>query len=202
MIKNIVILLILTISIFAKQNIDLTANERLFLKKNSPLRIHNEINWPPYNYFEDNQAKGFSIDYFNLLAKKLNIKVKYITGSSWNEFMEMLYNDEIDVIINISKNKQREKKISFSSIYHIAANAIYVKKGNEDIDSIEKLNSKTIVMPKGFFAQKAIEKYYPKVNQILVDDSLTALKILSLGKADATIGKKNVLDYLINKTIF
>lgn len=199
MIKNIIIILILSISIFAKQNINLTADEKLFLKENSPLRVHNEINWPPYNYFEDDKAKGFSIDYFNLLAKKLNIKVNYISGASWNEFMEMLYNNELDVIINISKNKQRAKKISFSSIFHIAANAIYVKKGNEDIDSIEKLSTKTIVMPKGFFAQKAIEKHYPEVKQILVDDSLTALKILSLGKADATIGKKNVLDYLINK---
>ena len=53
-------------------------------------------------------------------------------------------------------------------------------------------------MPKGFFAQQFIEKYYPNINQLLVKDSLEALELLSLGKADATIDKKNVLDYLIS----
>ena len=52
-------------------------------------------------------------------------------------------------------------------------------------------------MPKGFFAQKTIENYYPNIKQILVKDTLEALKQLSLGKADATIGKKNVIDYII-----
>ena len=53
-------------------------------------------------------------------------------------------------------------------------------------------------MPKGFFAQQFIEKYYPNIKQLLVKDSLEALELLSLGKADATIDKKNVLDYLIS----
>jgi two-component system sensor histidine kinase EvgS len=53
-------------------------------------------------------------------------------------------------------------------------------------------------MPKGFFAQQLLEKYYPQIKQILVNDSVEALKLLSLGKADATIDKKNVLDYIIS----
>ncbi|XPV70322.1 MAG: transporter substrate-binding domain-containing protein [Halarcobacter sp.] len=194
---KIFILILLVSNIYAKTDIELTDKEIEFLKNNSPIRLHNEQNWPPYNYFENGKPKGFSIDYMNLLAKKLDIKVKYITGPSWDEFMQMLQNDQLDAIINISKNAQRAKNISFTSIFHTAANAIYVKKGNESIDSLDKLEGKTIVMPKGFFAQKAIEKYYPKIKQILVKDSLEALKFLSLGKADATIGKKNVLDYVI-----
>lgn len=197
LINNLLIILILSITLSAEKKIILTPEEKEFLNNNSPLRLHNELNWPPYNYYEDNQPKGFSIDYLNLLAKKINVDVKYITGPSWNEFMEMLQNDKIDAMINISKNEQRSKTIDFTSIFHTAANAIYVKNGDEHIDSLEKLEGKTIVMPKGFFAQKAIAKYYPKINQILVKDSLEALKQLSLGKADATIGKKNVIDYVI-----
>lgn len=197
LINNLIILITLSFSVFASENLSLTIEEKEFLKNNSPLRLHNELNWPPYNYYQDNQPKGFSIDYLNLLAEKINTDIKYISGPSWDEFMQMLQNDEIDAIINISKNEQRAKTIAFTSIFHTAANAIYVKNGDEQLDSLEKLEGKTIVMPKGFFAQKAIAKYYPKINQILVKDSLEALKQLSLGKADATIGKKNVIDYVI-----
>jgi two-component system, NarL family, sensor histidine kinase EvgS len=197
--KFIFILIILISSLNARNyNINLTEEEQLFLQKNQPLRLHNEDYWPPYNFNENNIPKGFVIDYMNLIAKKLGIKVEYISGHSWNEFMEMLKTDQIDAIINISKNKQREEFFEFTNVYHIAANAIYVKKGNEDIDSLEKLEGKTIVMPKGFFAQQLLEEYYPKIKQIHVKDSLEALRLLSLGKADATIDKKNVLDYIIS----
>ena len=195
--NNLIILLIFTLSLSANAEVNLTKEESDFLKNNSPIRLHNELNWPPYNYYENNEAKGFSIDYTKLLAKKLNIEIKYISGPSWDEFMTMLQEDKIDAMINISKNEQRAKTIAFTSIFHTAANAIYIKDGEENLDSLEKLKGKTIVMTKGFFAQKAIAKYYPEIKQILVKDSLEALKQLSLGRADATIGKKNVLDYVI-----
>lgn len=182
----------------ATNNINLTKEELEFLSKNQPLKLHNEQYWPPYNFNENGIAKGFVIDYVNLLARKLNIHVKYISGPSWDEFVKMLKKDEIDAIINMSSSPQREKFFNFSNVYHSASNAIYVKKGNEHLDTLEKLEGKTIVMTKGFFAQQYIEKHYPNIEQILVTDSVEALKLLSLGKADATIDKKNVMDYIIS----
>ncbi len=180
------------------KTLNLTKEEKEYISNKRVLKVHNEKNWPPYNFNENGVAKGFSIDYTNLLAKKLNMDVEYVYGYSWDEFLELLKNKEIDIINNISKNKQREEYIDFTDIFHTAANAIYVKNGSENLDSLEKLKNKTIIMPKGFFAQQLIEKYYPEINQILVKDSLEALRQLSLGKADATIGKKNVLDYIIS----
>ncbi|QKF81925.1 transporter substrate-binding domain-containing protein [Halarcobacter ebronensis] len=197
--KIIFILLIFIGTLYSSNTINLTEKEKEFLKNNSPIRVQNEMNWPPFNFNEDGIPKGFSVDYMNLLAKKLGVELEYITGPSWDEFMQMLQEDKLDAIINISKNKERKKSIAFTSIYHTAANAIYVKKGNEELNTLEKLKDKVLVMPKGFFAQKALEKYYPQIKQILVKDSLEALKYLSLGKADATIGKKNVLDYIITQ---
>ncbi|CAM3509402.1 transporter substrate-binding domain-containing protein [Arcobacter aquimarinus] len=181
-----------------EEEIKLTQGEKKFLLENQPLKFHNEQYWPPYNFNENNTPKGFIIDYANLLAEKLNIKIEYISGPSWDEFMQMLRNDKIDAILNISKNKEREKYFNFTTPFHSASNAIYVKKGNEHLDSLKKLEGKTIVMPKGFLAQQYLEKNYPKINQILVKDSYEALKLLSLGKADATIDKKNVLDFIIS----
>jgi len=180
---------------FAK---NLTEEELEFLQNSQPLRLHNEQYWPPYNFNENGVPKGFIIDYMNLISSKTDIKIKYISGPSWNEFMEMLKTDQLDAITNIAKNDEREKYFNFTNVFHSAANAIYVKKGNENLDSLEKLKGKTIVMPKGFFAQQFLEQYYPEIKQILVKDSVEALRLLSLGKADATIDKKNVLDYVIS----
>ena len=198
MIKLKVLLCFLIFINILNANVILTEEEKNYIKNNAPIKLHNEKNWPPYNFYENGEAKGFSIDYMRLLSKKVGMPIEFISGYSWDEYMSMLQKNEIDSIINISKNKERSKIFNFTDIFHTAANAIYVQNGKEKLNSLEALKGKTIVMPKGFFAQQLIEKYYPDIKQILVKDSLECLKALSLGKADATIGKKNVLDYIIS----
>lgn len=196
--KKFFLLFILFFSFNFLYALDLSKEEKKYIENKKVIKVHNEKNWPPYNFNENGMAKGFSIDYTNLIAKKLGLEVEYVSGYSWNEFMEQLRDGSLDVINNISKNKQREEFISFTNVFHTAANAIYVKNGSEYLDSLEKLKGRTIIMPDGFFAQQFIAKHYPDIKQILVKDSLEALRQLSLGKADATIGKKNVLDYIIS----
>ncbi len=190
--------LIIITALFSESKITLTPEEKNFLDSAQPLKFHNETNWPPYNFNENGVPRGFSIDYMRLLAKKLDIKIEFVSGYTWDQFMQLLKDDKIDAIINIAKNSERSAIYDFTEIFHSASNAIYVRKGYEYLDSLKKLEGKTIVMPKGFYAQQHIQKYYPNIKQILVEDSLEALKILSLGKADATIDKKNVLDYIIS----
>ncbi|MCK5110947.1 MAG: transporter substrate-binding domain-containing protein [Arcobacteraceae bacterium] len=184
-----------------KEKLNLTKEEKAYLKSNPIIKAHNETNWPPFNFNKNGVAKGYSIDYMNLMAKKLGVKVEYISGYSWSQFMDMLQTPKLDVIINISKNKQREKTISFTDVFLSAKNAIYTNIKAHEFHTLQDLENKTIAMPKGFFAQKFLEKNNPNIKQILVKDSLEALKLLSLGKVDATIGKKIVLDYIIENSM-
>ena len=135
----------------------------------------------------------------NLLAKKLNIKIKYLSGYTWNEYMHLLQTDKLDTIINISKNKIREKTIAFTQEYYQTRNAIIINKHNTKIKNIDDLNCQTVALPKNFFIQAYISKYYPQIQQKLVKNQLEALQLVSLDKATAAIGKKAVLDYLIEK---
>ncbi|HHD80212.1 MAG TPA: transporter substrate-binding domain-containing protein, partial [Campylobacterales bacterium] len=100
-----------------KININLTNKEKDFLKKHPVITVHNELDYPPYNFNENGKPKGFSIDYLNLLAKKLGIQVKYISGYTWAEFMDMARNNKIDVMLNIMRTPEREKFLHFTQPY-------------------------------------------------------------------------------------
>ena len=50
----------------------------------------------------------------DLLAKKANINIKYISGYSWDEFLNLIKTDKIDVISNIAPTKQREEFFNFT----------------------------------------------------------------------------------------
>jgi len=61
-------------------DIVLTPEEKTWLSTHPVIRVHNELNWPPFNYNKDGVPTGFSIEYMNQLANRIGIKIKYISG--------------------------------------------------------------------------------------------------------------------------
>jgi ABC-type amino acid transport substrate-binding protein len=90
---------------------ELSQDELNYLKQNPIIKAHNEMSWAPYNFNKDGIAKGFSIDYLDLLASKLDIEIEYVSGYSWDEFLGMIKGEKIDVIANIAKSQERAKYI-------------------------------------------------------------------------------------------
>ena len=177
----------------------LTKPERDYLKKHPVLKAHNESNWPPFNFNENGVAKGFSIDYMNLIAEKIGVKVRYISGYTWYEFLQMIQTDKLDIIDNIAITPERKKSITFAYPYIDLQHAIYTNVTNQIYYSLQDLKDKRVALAKGFFIQQYMAEHYPQIRQVLVPDQLQALKLLSLGKVDAVVGKQVVVDYLMRE---
>ena len=77
---------------------NLTDKEKTWIKNNPIIRVHNETDWAPFNFNDNGKPKGLSIDYMNLLASKVGLQVEYISGPTWNGFMEMIKAGELDVM--------------------------------------------------------------------------------------------------------
>ena len=184
-----------------KQNkLDLTVEESDWLKAHPVISVHNEKNWPPFNYFEHGKARGLSIDYMNLLATRLGVKVNYITGPTWGEFLEEIRAKKLDVMLNIIKTPDREKYILFTDPYTRNPNTIVSRKDNP-IETVAELDGLTVAIVKGFFYEEVLRKSYPKVKMLLLKDSVACLRAVSLGKADAALGEQAVVDYIIHKNM-
>ena len=202
MIKNLLFIFTLLFAIHLNAEnhaLNLSPIEKQYLIDHPTITAHNEENWPPFNFNEDGVARGYSIDYMNLLLSKIGIKVKFISGYSWAEYIEMLQTSKLDLIVNISKNKKRSETIEFTDVFLSVNNAIYVNRNKQLFYNLETLKGYTIAMPKGFYAQEFIEENYPDIKQVLVKNQLNALKLLEEGKVHATIGKKVVMDYIMQK---
>ena len=179
--------------------LQLTQQEKAYLNAHPVLKVHNESNWPPFNFNENGDPRGFSVDYMNLLARRLGIRIHYVSGYTWEEFMKMLPTGQLDAIINIAPTKERAKTIAFTRPYITVRNAIYTNLGNQIYYSLNDLKGKTVALPKDFFIQRFLSKHYPRIKQTLVRDQLEALQLLSFGKVDAVIGKQVVVDYLLRE---
>jgi len=180
-------------------NLSLTEEELVWLREHRKIRVHNETAWPPFNYAEDGQPKGFSVEFMNLLAKQLGIEVEYVTGPTWGEFLGMIRAKELDVMLNIIKTPEREKYIAFTKPYVENPPVIVARVESRRIRGLTNLYGRTVAIPDGFFYQEVIERKHPQIELKLYDNQAEALTAVSLGEADATLGGVAVQTYLIRQ---
>ena len=178
-----------------EEPLGLSAEEQRWLSDNPVIRVHNELDWPPFNFNEDGVSQGLSIDVMNLLAKKAGLQVEYVSGPSWSEFLEMMKSGDLDVMLNIVKTPDRQTYMLYTRPYVDNPNTILSRR-DTPYDSLEQLFGKTISVPKGFFYEEILKRDFPRIKLHLVKDTLDAMKAVTFGEADAALGELAVFNYL------
>ncbi len=176
--------------------VNLDENEKAFLASHPVIRVHNEQDWAPFNFHQNGQPQGYTIDMLNLLAKKLNVRIEYVSGPTWDEFMEMLRKREIDVIGNMVRTEERKKFARFTEHPMISQIPYIVSKPNAPYKSIQQLAGKTMAVVKGFWYENALREHYPEVKLQTYSDTLKCLEAVAFGDADATIGIGVVMQHI------
>ncbi len=180
--------------------VTLTAEEQAWVKQHPVIRVHNEKDWPPFNYFEYDSPRGLSVDYMDLVAEKLGINVEYVSGPSWNEFLGMIQKKELDVMLNIVKTEDRQKYLLYTDPYIKNPNVI-VSSQDRPYETIEALFGRTVAFPRGFFYEEMLTKSFPQIKRLPVENTLASLKAITFGQADAALGEAAVVRTLINKNL-
>ncbi|MCG7866266.1 MAG: transporter substrate-binding domain-containing protein, partial [Candidatus Thiodiazotropha taylori] len=134
----------------------------------------------------------------NLVAERTGFEVEYISGPSWNEFLQMMKKGTLDVMLNIVKTPERQKYLLFTQPYADNPNAILSKK-DKPYESIESLIGKTVAVPKGFFTEEILSKNYPEIRLLPLNNMLETMKAVTFGKADAALGELAVFSHLLNE---
>jgi signal transduction histidine kinase/CheY-like chemotaxis protein/ABC-type amino acid transport substrate-binding protein len=190
------ILILGTISLLYSSDIKLSDEEKVFLSHHSTIKVSNEMDWAPYNFNRNGKPQGYTIELLNLLAKKLGIKIEYVSNHTWDEFVQMLKKREIDVIGNMVQTKERDRFAIFSSPI-ISELPSIVSQKDKPLRTIDDLDGKKLAIVRGFWHQEIVEKYFPNIKLLLKDSVLDSLKAVSFGEADATLGTGLVIDYLL-----
>ncbi|MBT3767755.1 MAG: transporter substrate-binding domain-containing protein, partial [Rhodospirillales bacterium] len=176
--------------------LNLTDAEKKWLAAHPVLRGHNEDDWPPFNFFGDGKPRGFSIDYMNKLASMIGAKVDYVTGPTWNQFLDMMKSGDLDIMLNIVKTPERQNYLLYTKPYAFNPNTI-LSRQEKPYDNLDQLIGKTVALPKGFFYEEILKRDYPKIKLHLVKNTDESMKAVTFGKADAAVGELAVFNYLM-----
>ncbi len=175
----------------------LTKKEKDFIQEHPIIRMENENDYAPYSFYENGKAKGYTIDFMNLLAKKIGIKLDIVTNRPWSEYLRMLKNKQLDVIGNIVKTEDRSKYTIFTKPVYKDPPIIFCDKKNSLLNTLEQLNGKIVAVQKGYWYEEILKKNYPETKILLTDSNIEGIKAVYFGKADAIIGKAPIIQNLI-----
>ena len=202
--KKLIILLILFFSnTFAQttNKINLSIEELDYIKTKKTVTIANELDWIPYDYYEDGVPKGYIIDYIKLILNKTDLKPIFITNK-WSN----LYNDfkkgEIDILPVISYNKKREEILLFTDSILKQELTIIVKNTTSTITNQNDLKNRRIGMMKDWNSTKLFKENFPEANVIEFDNLNDIFDAINDDFLDATVQNKILASFYINRKFY
>ncbi|MBF0280435.1 MAG: transporter substrate-binding domain-containing protein [SAR324 cluster bacterium] len=180
-------------------DLKLTKEEQTWLKANRLIKVHNEWNWPPFNFNRGGIPSGFSIDYMNLLAERIGIEVEYVTGE-WGELLDLAFEKKIDVMLNIVNTPERRQHLLYTDAYAKNPNVIITKQGSLLSDT-NSLSGKKVAYPEGFFYDELLKNKFPDIVRVPLKNTLNTLEALQYGKVDAVLAELAVANHLIRENL-
>ena len=201
--KNTNIKRVLSNYIFDYKNttsINFTKKEQDFINNNPILKIGNDSYWPPFDFYEDGEAKGFNVDYMKEISKITGFEFKFVQDKNWKSLTKQLENKTIDILVALDPTNENKKFALFSDDILVTFESMITRESFKDKPkSYKDLFHKKVGIIKGYDFEYEIKKNYKQINMVLFDTPLDALDALSNGKIDVFIENTSVALYLSKK---
>ena len=189
------LLLPFSISIAGQQTIELTEIERNWIEEHPVLRVGNEMDWPPFDFAENGEPKGYTIDLIRLIGEKTGLQFEFVNGFTWSELLGMLKTGKIDIMPAIYVDEERKSYIAFTDRYFIQPSVLVVHANNREIKSLKDLSGKKMAAIKGYAITTALQQHHPEIELVIVDTVSDAIMAVSLRKVDALIESIGAISY-------
>lgn len=191
--------LILYYTFTGKNSADLSPDELQWVKENPVLRVGNENDWPPFDFVEDGEAKGYGIDILRLIGQKTGLSFEFVNGFSWSELLEMLRTEKLDILPLISKTTERQEYTLFTSPYVEYPTVLVTKQGDLAVQSLDDLSRSSVAIVNDYYYEQTVRDRYPDIRVVEVGGFSDGLTAVLDGRARAFIGSRAVVNYTIRK---
>ncbi|PHR72386.1 MAG: hypothetical protein COA66_06650 [Arcobacter sp.] len=166
--------------------------------KNNPIIKARVFSLAPLHFMDGKKVLGISTEYLNFIANKTGLSIEYLWNISSQNALEMMKNsNELDLLLTVTKTKEKEMFLNFSKTYVEPPLVIYTRNEDNSVQSLDNLFGKTIAIGKNFSALNILKEKYPKIKLKVFENTNDAIKALSFSQVDAYIGVLLIANYQI-----
>ncbi len=159
-------------------------------KINETILIASEPDYPPYCMVDENgNATGFSVELFKAAAEAVGLDVEIKIGI-WNQIRQDLEEGRVDALPLVGRTPEREEIFDFTMPYLSLHGAVFVRKYETGIQSLEDLKDKEIVVMKGDNAEEFVRRTNISEKIFTTNTFEEAFRELEAGRFDAVITQR------------
>ncbi|MBI9100742.1 MAG: transporter substrate-binding domain-containing protein, partial [Spirochaetaceae bacterium] len=179
----------------------LSEEEISWIKRKRVITLGADSNWPPLDYLDSQgHHRGLSADLLKLIEQRTGLRIE-VRGDDWLVIMDQMKNRELDGLTCVIPTEGRKEYLQFSPSYFSAETILLVRKGEDDIRSIDDLKGKKVAVDKDSFVYETLLKEYPHINLFITKSNEESILAVSNFKADAYIGNIAVINYIISQRL-
>lgn len=190
---------IFTNKLYKNRTFILTDKEKKYLKNKKELRACIDPNWMPFEAFENGKHIGLSSDYLKLFEKNLEIPIKVVETDSWSQTLEFAKTRLCDIIPLITKNKEREEFLNFTTPLINTPIVIATKLDSNFIVDFKSISGKKIGIPKDYAIGKRLKDKYSYLDIVDIKNIEDGLQKVKKGEIFGVIGSLNTVGYMVQR---
>jgi ABC-type amino acid transport substrate-binding protein len=183
----------------------LNSEETLWLaSRNNTIVVYPEKSFAPFSYQSNSGIPlGLSIDYIELVAKKIGAKVEYLPSKSLNQILDDVKTGKGDIVTSLIDAPEKQEYLYFTDSYADISSVIVVRRDSNIKNGItlNDLQAQRVAVTSGRAIEHFISKNYPRVIIEPVTDDEVGLQQLVLGEVDAAVMDIASLSFYLSKQV-
>ena len=180
-------------------SLNLTAEERTWLKANPEVSFTGDPNWLPYEAFtEQGEYIGIVSEHLKLISDVSGLKFKISPSKTWTESIEKAKKGRVD-ILSETNDSDLKTHLDFTRSYLSNPIVIAMRITENYVENINTIADKRIALIKDYGYVSKIRRKYSNIKFITVDDIQDGLVAVSTGKVDALFCTLALCSYTIHE---
>lgn len=153
----------------------------------SRITVASEPDYPPYCIVDkDGNPDGFSVELFKAAASAVGLEPDIRPGV-WNVIRKELEEGRIDALPLVGRTPEREEIYDFTFSYLSLHGAVFVRKNDRRIKSVDDLKNKSVIVMEGDNAEEYIRRIRLTDKIVLTHTFSEAFRLLASNQHDAVI---------------
>jgi polar amino acid transport system substrate-binding protein len=176
--------------------LELTPNEKEYLKNKEKIKVCIDPNWMPFEQFDENgKHAGMTSDYYKLFEHFLSTPFEVISSKTWTESLELAQKRECDILSLVTQTPERKKYLNFTTAYISAPLVIATKLDHSFVSNVDDLKGQKIGITKGDAYAELLKNKYQFLNLIEIKNLDEGLKKVESGEIDGYVDALSAIAY-------
>lgn len=183
-----------------QRKIDLTPEEKEFLKPIQSITMCVDPDWLPYDQINaEGRHIGINAEFQKLFAGTIGKEILLIKTDNWAQSLEYIKARKCDILSSAQITKDRLQYLAFTHPFMRYPIVIATRSDQMFIQDIHTVVTRPLAIVKGYAVIEMLRQQYPCINIIEVDNAATGLEMVANGKAFGYIDTVATIAYQSQK---